>query len=114
MIIYTDEENRISISGTKHEIPDDHPLALMSETKRLCYIYDNGSFYPFIDTDEIKRLDMPTHLECEFNGKKNMIMCEQIKTVNVDELLSYMFTLDDNMMDGLTSGLDMPSVGQPF
>ena len=58
MIIYTDEENRISISGTKHEIPDDHPLALMSETKRLCYIYDNGSFYPYIDTDEIKRLDI--------------------------------------------------------
>ena len=30
----------------------------MSETKRFCYIYDNGSFYPYIDTDEIKRLDI--------------------------------------------------------
>ena len=57
MIIYTDEENRISISGTKHEIPDDHPLALMSETKRLCYIYDGGSFYPFVSTDIIKKLE---------------------------------------------------------
>lgn len=56
-------------------------------------------------TTEIKRLDMPTHLECEFNGKKNMIMCEQIKTVNVDELLSYMFTLDDNMMDKIDEAL---------
>ena len=57
MIIYTDEENRISISGTKHEIPDDHPLALMSETKRFCYIYDNGSFYPFVSTDIIKKIE---------------------------------------------------------
>lgn len=57
MIIYTDEENRISISGTKHEIPDDHPLALMSETKRFCYVYDGGSFYPFVSTDIIKKLE---------------------------------------------------------
>ena len=56
-------------------------------------------------TSEIKRLDMPTHLECEFNGKKNMIMCEQIKTVNVDELLSYMFTLDDSMLDKIDDAL---------
>ena len=58
MFIYTDNENRVSKSGKRHEIPDDHPLALMSETRRLCYIYDNGSFYPYIDTDEIKRLDI--------------------------------------------------------
>ena len=57
MIIYTDEENRISISGTKHEIPDNHPLALMSEAKRLCYVYDNGSFYPFVPTDIIEKLE---------------------------------------------------------
>ena len=56
-------------------------------------------------TTELKRLDMPTHLECEFGNKKNMIMCEQIKTVNVDELLSYMFTLDDNMMDKIDEAL---------
>ena len=56
-------------------------------------------------TTELKRLDMPTHLECEFNGKKNMIMCEQVKTVNVDELLSYMFTLDDSMLDKIDDAL---------
>ena len=56
-------------------------------------------------TSELKRMDMPTHLECEFNGKKNMIMCEQIKTVNIDELLSYMFTLDDNMLDKIDDAL---------
>ena len=56
-------------------------------------------------TTELKRLDMPTHLECEFGNKRNMIMCEQIKTVNVDELLSYMFTLDDNMMDKIDEAL---------
>lgn len=56
-------------------------------------------------TTELKRLDMPTHLECEFGGKKNMIMCEQIKTVNVDELLSYMFTLDDSMMNEIDEAL---------
>lgn len=57
MIIYTDSENHITTSGTAHEIPDDHPLALMSETKRLCYIYDNGSFYPFVPTDIIEKLE---------------------------------------------------------
>lgn len=57
MIIYTDTENRISTSGTAHEIPDNHPLALMSETKRLCYVYDNGSFYPFIPTNVIEKLE---------------------------------------------------------
>lgn len=56
-------------------------------------------------TSELKRMDMPTHLECEFSGKKNMIMCEQIKTVNVDELLSYMFTLDDIMLDKIDDAL---------
>lgn len=58
-------------------------------------------------TSELKRMDMPTHLECEFNGKKNMIMCEQIKTVSVDELLSYMFTFDDNMMNKIDDALKM-------
>ena len=29
----------------------------MSETKRLCYIYDNGSFYPFVPTDIIEKLE---------------------------------------------------------
>ena len=57
MIIYADSENHITTSGTAHEIPDDHPLALMSETKRLCYIYDNGSFYPFVPTDIIEKLE---------------------------------------------------------
>ena len=57
MIIYTDSEHRISKSGTKHEISDNHPLALMSETKRLCYCYDNESFYPFVPTDIIEKLE---------------------------------------------------------
>lgn len=57
MIIYTDSENHITTSGTAHEIADDHPLALMSETKRLCYIYDDGSFYPFVPTDIIEKLE---------------------------------------------------------
>ena len=57
MIIYTDSENHITTSGTAHEIPDNHPLALMSETKRLCYVYDNGSFYPFVPTNIIEKLE---------------------------------------------------------
>lgn len=68
---------------------------------------NRGSGYVMVVpcTSELKRMDMPTHLECEFNGKKNMIMCEQIKTVNVDELLNYMFTFDDNMMDKIDNAL---------
>ena len=58
MIIYTDNENRIVKSGiNEYEIPDNHPLALMSETKRLCYVYDNGSFYPFVPTNIIEKLE---------------------------------------------------------
>lgn len=58
-------------------------------------------------TTEIKRLDMPTHLECDINGKKNMIMCEQIKTVDTDALLNYIFTLDDSIMDKIDTALKM-------
>lgn len=57
MIIYTDNENHITTSGTPHEIPDNHPLAVMSETKRNCYVYDNGSFYPFVPTNIIEKLE---------------------------------------------------------
>lgn len=57
MIIYTDSENHITTSGTAHEIPDDHPLALMSETRRLCYVYDGESFFPFVSTDIIEKLE---------------------------------------------------------
>ncbi|MGN0689271.1 MAG: hypothetical protein ACI4KH_02490 [Oscillospiraceae bacterium] len=57
MIIYTDKENHITTSGTAHETPDNHPLALMSETKRNCYVYDNGSFYPFVPTNIIEKLE---------------------------------------------------------
>lgn len=59
MIIYTDNENRIVKSGVnEYEIPDTHPLAKMSETKRLCYVYEeNGSFYPYVSTDLIGKLE---------------------------------------------------------
>ena len=58
MIIYTDNENRISKSGTAHEIPDEHPIAKMSEAKRLCYIYKaDGSFYPYVSTDIIEKFE---------------------------------------------------------
>lgn len=58
MIIYTDNENHITTSGTAHEIPDNHPLATMGETKRLCYVYEeNGSFYPFVPTNIIEKLE---------------------------------------------------------
>lgn len=59
MIIYTDNENRIVKSGVnEYEIPDTHPLAKMSETKRLCYVYEeNGSFYPYVSTDIIEKLE---------------------------------------------------------
>lgn len=57
MIIYTNSENHITTSGTPHEIPDNHPLALMSETKRNCYVYDSGSFYPFVPTNIIEKLE---------------------------------------------------------
>ena len=58
MIIYTDNENHITTSGTAHEIDDNHPIATMSETKRLCYVYEeNGSFYPYVSTDIIEKLE---------------------------------------------------------
>ena len=59
MIIYTDNENRIVKSGVnEYEISDTHPLAKMSETKRLCYVYEeNGSFYPYVSTDIIEKLE---------------------------------------------------------
>lgn len=59
MTIFTDDENRIVKSGiNEYEIPENHPLATMSETKRLCYVYEeNGSFYPYVSTDIIEKLE---------------------------------------------------------
>ena len=59
MTIYTDNENRIVKSGVnEYKIPENHPLATMSETKRLCYVYEeNGSFYPYVSTDIIEKLE---------------------------------------------------------
>lgn len=59
MIIYTDTENRIVKSGiNEYEIADTHPLSKMSETKRLCYVYEeNGSFYPYVSTDVIEKFE---------------------------------------------------------
>lgn len=36
-----------------------------------------------------------------------MIMCEQIKTVDTDDLLNYIFTLDDSMMNKIDIALKM-------
>ena len=78
MFIYTDNENRVSKSGKKHEIPDDHPLALMSETKRSCYRYEeNGSFYPFVPTDIIEKLELQ-EIENEFTRKQIEAQSEQM------------------------------------
>ena len=59
MTIFTDNENRIVKSGiNEYTIPDYHPLAKMSETKRLCYVYEeNGSFYPYVSTDVIEKFE---------------------------------------------------------
>lgn len=59
MIIFTDNENRIVKSGiNEYEILDTHPIAKMTETKRLCYVYkEDGSFYPYVSTDLIAKLE---------------------------------------------------------
>ena len=77
MIIYTDSEHRISKSGTKHEISDNHPLALMNETKRLCYCYDNKSFYPYVPTDIIEKFE-EQEAENEFTRKQIEAQSEQM------------------------------------
>ena len=48
-------------------------------------------------TSEDKR-KMPMHVECEINGILNTILCEQIRTINTDELINYMFTLEKDTM----------------
>ena len=53
---------------------------------------------------------MPTHVEFEMNGKKNTILCEQIKTIDTDEMLSYMFTLDEETMEKVNKALKV-SIG---
>lgn len=67
MIIYTDNENRIVKSGINaFQIPENHPIALMSETKRLCYVYEeNGSFYPYVSTDIIDKLEKQEVLDTQ-------------------------------------------------
>ena len=73
MIIYTDTENRIVKSGiNEYEIPENHPLATMSETKRLCYIYEeNGSFYPYVSTDLIEKFEEQSDKNKVVNAQLN-------------------------------------------
>ena len=83
MIIYTDGENRIASSGAKHEIADDHPLALMSDARRLCYCYeDNGSFYPYVSTDIIAKLET----QADSNIDLALAVAELAETSAADKL----------------------------
>ena len=60
-----------------HEIPDDHPLALMSEAKRNCYVYDNGNFYPYVPTNVIEKREQQES-ENEFTRQKIEAQSEQM------------------------------------
>lgn len=45
------------------------------------------------------------HVKCEFNGKNNIILCEQIKPINVSDIANYMLTLDEETMSQIDTAL---------
>ena len=49
----------------------------MSETKRFCYIYDGGSFYPYVPTSIIEKLEQQ-EVENEFTRKQIEAQSEQM------------------------------------
>lgn len=57
-------------------------------------------------TSENKRY-MPTHVKCIINGIPNIILCEQIKTINKSNIGNYMFTIDDNTMEEINKALEV-------
>lgn len=54
-----------------------------------------------------------THVKCEFNGKNNLVLCEQIKPINVSDIANYMLTLDEETMSkidcALSNAIGLPS-----
>lgn len=55
-------------------------------------------------TSESKR-EFPMHVNCDINGIQNIILCEQIRTINTNELISYIFTLDESTMKKVDKAL---------
>lgn len=55
-------------------------------------------------TSEEKK-KMPMHVECEINGILNTVLCEQIRTININELMGYMFTLEKDTMKKVDKAL---------
>ena len=49
-------------------------------------------------TSSVKKY-IPTHLTLDFAGRENTLLAEQITSLNVDKLLSYVGTLDDEAMN---------------
>lgn len=55
-------------------------------------------------TSEDKK-EMETHVPLYFNNMVNTVLCEQIKTLNTADLVSYMLTLDDESMSKIDEAL---------
>ena len=65
----------------------------------------NANIVTVIPCTSEEKKKMPMHVDCEINGIQNTILCEQIRTINTDELLNYMFTLEDDMMKKVDKAL---------
>ena len=63
---------------------------------------DRGNYYSnlciVIPCTSSDRKEMPTHVHYSLNGTKNLILTEQIVTINKDQLKGYIGTLDDELL----------------
>lgn len=65
----------------------------------------NANIVTVIPCTSEEKKKMPMHVECEINGILNTILCEQIRTINTDELINYMFTLEEGTMKKVDKAL---------
>lgn len=76
----------------------------LQNSNRPCLIVGNNKgnkYSPILlivtCTTEDKKY-MPTHVKFEMYGKENTLLCEQIRTINTNELGDYVYTLDEETM----------------
>lgn len=71
------------------------------------WVSKNNSLYTIVplSTGGVDKPKYATHVRFNFLGSVSEILCEQIRTVNEAELVEYVSTLDDNIMEQVEQAL---------
>lgn len=72
--------------------------ALNATNQTVQVVYLTGSF---------RKKASPTHVACEINGKSQIVLCEQVHTVDKSRLVEHIATLDNGLMQEISGAVSL-------